>query len=169
MTKSRSILAIVLAAAGMAQAHTAEWPLRANGIGPLRIGMSFANANKAVHGSLTPTPVNLRGSPACDYLPLTGHPGVYVMFINDTLRRVDVTEPASRTEDGIAVGDTAQSVRDRYPDLTSAPQAYVDNEFTLTHVVAHGALAFRFDTQEGKIKTIFAGAPAHVAYIEGCL
>src|SRR5450830_138558 len=71
-------------------ARAADWALRFDGIGPLQIGMRFDAANAALNGSLRSTPVALRPTPRCEQVPVAGHPGVALMFVDEVLERVDV-------------------------------------------------------------------------------
>lgn len=146
-----------------------EWVLRMDGIGPLKIGMSFDDANRASGSTLKRTPPNLRGSVSCDFIPVRRHPGLALMFIDERLARVDVFGHANRTLHGIRVGDAVQSVFSAYPNLEVEPHAYEENEKYLTTTSGDGALALRFETRDGKISQFYAGEEKPVHYIENCL
>jgi hypothetical protein len=160
----------VLSAAAAAAAQTkppAAWELSPDGFGPLKVGMPFAQVRRLVPG-LKPTPIDLRASSTCDQLPLPGHPGVALMFVDDALRRIDLFRPGPHTTRGIQPGDPVARAMRAYPGLAAAPRAYEeeDERFLTTR---SGANAIRFETEKGRIQNIYAGRWAQVRYIEGCL
>lgn len=146
-----------------------DWRLRMDGIGPLKIGMRFDAANHALNDVLERSPEALRPSPSCEMIPVSGHPGVELMFIDDKLSRVDVFEAGIRDEEGIGVGDSANKVLAAYPNVKVQPNAYDDREKYLTVRAKRGPLAIRFETQDGKIGQFYAGEFKSVQFIEHCL
>jgi hypothetical protein len=161
------VLSAAAAAAAAAQAKApAAWRLAPDGFGPLRVGMSFAQVRRLVPG-LTATPLDLRAGAKCDQLPLPGHPGVALMFVDDELRRIDLFRPGPHTMRGIQPGDPVARAMRAYPGLAAAPRAYEEDERFLT--ARSGANAIRFETGKGRIENIYAGRWAQVQYIEGCL
>lgn len=161
-------LTLVLSLAVAAQAAPApasSWRLGPDGYGPFRIGMSFAQVRKLAP-RLRPTEASLLVSPDCDYLPLPGHRGVGLMFIDGRLRRIDLSLPGLRTTRGVGPGDTVSRVLRAYPGLEAVPRAYVENEQTLTRHA--GPNAIRFETLDGRIDDVYAGRWAEVQLIEGC-
>jgi hypothetical protein len=159
----------VLALGGQVAAAPAdEWMLDANGFGPLKIGMSFAQAQHVIGPALRPTEPSLRPSRSCDQLPLSGHPGVALMFVDGVLHRIDIFQPGIRTSRGIAAGDPVDKVSQAYAGLTRTPNAYDEREAYLTAGPEHGR-ALRFETDKGRIGLIYAGDWTQVQYVEGCL
>ena len=165
--------AYLLAAAlgwSMGGAHAADWTVRFDGAGPLKIGMRFDAVNKVLGEHMERTPKALRGSPNCFQLEPARQPGLLLMFVGDVLKRVDVMEEGIQSERGIGLGDPVDKVRQLYGEaVTASPQAYVDSEQTLTVKAGGGQYAIRFDTDNGKVGAIYAGAWKEVQYIEGCL
>jgi hypothetical protein len=157
--------AVILAQAAAAAAGPA-WRLDPEGFGPLKVGMSFAQAHKLAP-RLKATPAGLRASEGCDQLALPGHPGVALMFIDGTLTRIDLFRPGVRTTRGIAPGDRVEQAMRAYPGMAAEPRAYEENERFLTE--RSGDSAIRFATEKGRIDNISAGRWAQVQYIEGCL
>jgi len=159
-------MALTLAAAARSAAMpTSSWRLSPEGYGPFRIGMRFAQVRKLAP-RLRPTEASLLVSPDCDYLPLPGHRGVGLMFIDGRLRRIDLSLAGLRTTRGVGPGDPVSKVLKAYAGLEAAPRAYVENEQTLTHHA--GPNAIRFETLEGRIDDVYAGRWAEVQLIEGC-
>jgi hypothetical protein len=159
-------LALAVAAAAQAETAPADWRLAPDGFGPLKVGMSFAQARKLAPG-LVATPANLRATSGCDQLPLPGHPGVALMFVDGVLDRIDLFEPGLQTTRGIQPGDTVEQAMQAYPGLSAEPRAYEENERFLTK--RSGANAIRFETRNGRIENIYAGRWPQVQYMEGCL
>ena len=157
---------LVLAATAQAEAAPADWRLAPDGFGPLKVGMPFPQVRKLAPG-LAATPADLRASTGCDQLPLPGHPGVALMFVDGVLGRIDLFEPGPRTTRGIKPGDRVEQAMQAYPGLSAAPRAYEENERFLTR--RSGANAIRFETKNGRIDNVYAGRRAQVQYIEGCL
>ncbi|MFL6674073.1 MAG: hypothetical protein ACJ8LG_12385 [Massilia sp.] len=150
-------------------AFAGAWDLRLDGMGPLAIGMPFDSANARVNGVLKRTEAGLLASADCDIVELAGHPGVALMFRDDLLVRIDVSQPGPRTDTGVAVGDPVMRVREAYPRLKSSQHAYGDSEQYLTALSGDGRLAVRFETYNGNISTFYAGRFEAVQFIEGCL
>jgi hypothetical protein len=165
--RTRQVLAacLVLAAAG-AMAAPAAWRLGPDGFGPLKVGMSFAQAHK-VAPRLKATPAGLRASSGCDQLALPGHPGVALMFVDGTLARIDLFRRGPRTTRGIQPGDRVKRAMQVYPGLRAEPNKYDDAERYLTEHTGDGAI--RFETKQGRIDKVYAGRWAQVQYVEGCL
>ena len=161
---------LALAAVTAAQAAQAgairEWKLAPDGFGPLKVGMRFAQVRRLAPG-LRSTPPDLRASSHCDQLPLPGHPGVALMFVDDELKRIDLFHPGPRTTRGVQPGDPVEQALRAYPGLAAKPRAYEEDERFLTG--RSGANAIRFETEKGRIENIHAGRWAQVRYIEGCL
>jgi hypothetical protein len=165
--------ALVLAATGgvmTTPAQAADWTLRFDGAGPLKVGMRYDTVNRVLGSHLERVPVGLRGSLNCFQLKTPQQPGLLLMFVNDILRRLDVLEPAIISERGIGLGDPVEKVLRVYGEAVSAsPQAYDDTEQTLTIKAGAGQYGLRFDTSKGHVAAIYAGGWKEIQYIEGCL
>lgn len=147
---------------------TENWQLRLDGIGPLRVGMRFTEANTQLGNTLERTQVELRPSPGCDYLAVPGHSGIELMFVDDVLRRVDVSSAEIQTTSGIKIGDPVQKVTRIYKNIVITPQDYDESERYFTILSPDKSLAIRFLTSKGKIASFHAGAYRQVQYMEEC-
>jgi hypothetical protein len=146
-------------------AHGAQpWQLRMDGIGPLQVGMRSGEVERLLGHRLEREPPELRASPVCEQVKLPGQ-DIWLMFMNDVLKRVDVAQGAT-TVDGVAPGDPVARVFAVYPKVASAPNG---SERYLTVFSADGTRALRFETGDGKIAFIFAGETREVRFTEGCL
>lgn len=158
-------MALTLATAAPAATPASSWRLSPEGYGPFKIGMRFAQVRKLAP-RLRPTEASLLVSPGCDYLPLPGHRGVGLMFIDGRLRRIDLSQPGLLTTRGVGPGDTVARVLRAYPGLEATPRAYVENEQSLTRHA--GPNAIRFETIKGRIDDVYAGRWAEVQLMEEC-
>jgi hypothetical protein len=146
------------------------WTVRFDGIGPLRFGMRFDEVNARLGQRIERTPPALRARDSCDQIPLDGigRKGIWLMFVDDVFRRVDV-ESGARTEAGIAPGSPVQRVYAAYPHLEEAPRPYLETELSLTVAAPDGRHALRFETEKGSVVLLLAGDAKPVQWIEGCL
>jgi hypothetical protein len=146
------------------------WTVRFDGVGPLRFGMSFNQVNARLGHRLKRTPPAMLATKGCDQLALDGigHKGIWLMFVDDVFRRVDV-EGGGRTAAGIAPGDPVQRVYAAYAGIGSEPRPYVAEELSLTVRAPDGRHALRFETDKGAVAVLFAGDTGPVQWIEGCL
>lgn len=106
-------------------------PLRVTlyGIGPIRAGMSVAEASSSISATLAlPDGVDQTG---CAYLQWPGGPdGVSIMVENLTIARVDVRSETMATEEGARVGDTVERINTLYPGrVTASPHKYTDGQY----------------------------------------
>lgn len=168
MIRSRVALAAVFAIVTSA-ANAADWTLRFDGIGPLKVGMTFDEANVQMEKRLRRTPDDLRPSASCDYLETPGHPGVNLMFIDDKLARVDVSRRDAPVRGNVAIGGDERSLLPAYAGASKAPGAYDASETEWTVLSADGALAIRITTADHHIAGAIGGEAKAVAYIEECL
>lgn len=93
-----------------------------------------------------------------------------LMFIEDVLTRIDVTQPGIRTAAGIGVGDPVSRVREAYGRaIKDEPDFYDDRERYLTISSGDGRYLIRFMTSDSKVSAIISGTAKSVQYVEGCL
>lgn len=168
MTRARVALAIAFVLA-TSSANAADWTLRFDGIGPLKVGMTFDEANAQLQKRLRRTPDELRGSKTCDYLETPGHPGTNLMFIDDKLARVDVSRRGARVRGGVVIGGDERSLLPAYAAARKAPGAYDTSETEWTVTAPDGRTAIRISTAGHHIAAAIGGESKAVGYIEECL
>jgi hypothetical protein len=147
------------------------WVVGFDGVGPLRFGMSFDDVNARLGHRLKRTSPEQLATAGCDQVSLDGigHKGIWLMFVDDVFRRVDV-EAGARTAAGIAPGQPVRRVYAAYPKVDTQPRPYEEEaELSLTVLSRDGRRALRFETAKGKVDNFFAGDRAQVRWIEGCL
>ena len=141
-----------------------------HGIGPLRAGMTFAEADAALGGALlVPVGVDTTG---CDYLVWDGGPsGVHVMFDQHHVARVDVDTASIATAAGARVGDDEARIKRLYPgQVTVTPHKYEDGHYLTVTPQAPADKGYRliFETAGGRVTRYRAGVLPSVEYVEGC-
>ena len=139
------------------------------GLGPLRVGMTIAEATAALGGALV-VPANADTS-GCDYVQWRGAPpGVMVMVDEHRVARVDVDSAGVATAAGARVGDSEERVKGLYPGrVVVSPHKYEDgNYLTVTPDASDTTYAIVFETSKGRVTRYRAGRRPQVEYVEGC-
>ena len=145
------------------------WVVRTDGVGPVKVGMSLAQLNTAVHDHFSMP--KEKGDQGCFYANPRNHPQVAFMIEDGHLVRVDVTKRGIQTADGVQVGDSEARAKQIYGSkLEVAPSQYSGDEggHYLTLRSSDGRYGFRFETEKGKITTFYSGTYAAIRYVEGC-
>lgn len=102
----------------------------------------------------------------CFYVTAAKHPQVSFMIENRRLVRVDVDKSGVATADGVQVGDSEERVKQVYGSrLKVEPHHYTDGHYL---TLRNGNYGIRFETDEGKVSTFYAGTFEAIQYIEGC-
>jgi hypothetical protein len=152
---------------GDSAAAASVWRLSASGIGPVRVGMTVAEAALALHEAETPP-----ATEECAYVGLSGLPaGVSLMTEAGRIVRVDVDDSSAvATAEGARVGATEAGVLALYPGARVEPHKYEDGHYL---VVIPGAPAdtlhrLVFETARGVVTRFRGGLAPAVEYVEGC-
>ena|ERR1035441_3494437 len=142
------------------------WVIRQDGVGPVKIGMSLSQLNTALHARFA-MPQN-KEDQGCFYVTATKHPQVSFMIENGRLVRIDVDKTGVPTTEGVQVGDSEEHAKQVYgPQLKIEPHHYTDGHY-LTVGSKSGGHGIRFETENGKIATFYAGTFEAIQYVEGC-
>jgi hypothetical protein len=143
--------------------------VRFDGIGPVKVGMSLPQLNAALHEHFTEP--KEKDDQGCFYLTPKDHGGVSFMIENGKLVRVDVGTVGIATAKGVQVGDSEARVKALYgSSLDISPSQYSGDEggHYLTMRSPDQQYGIRFETEEGKVTTFYAGSYEAVQYVEGC-
>lgn len=138
------------------------------GIGPLKAGMTFAEADAALGGALlVPVGVDTTG---CDYLVWDRGPyGVHVMFDEHRVARVDIDTSGIATAAGARIGDDEARIKRLYPgQVTVTPHKYEDGHYLTVTPAADKRFRIIFETSGGRVTRYRAGMMPSVEYVEGC-
>jgi len=146
-----------------------DWRVRPEGVGPVRIGMTLAQIREALHGELKEDDPH-SGSEDCFYVQSKQHPGTEFMILDGKLARTDVSEARIFTPEGIQVGDSEVKVRKLYGSRVKVSRhQYFDNGNYLTVLAPDRRYGIRFETDNGKVTSYYAGLARAIEYVEGCL
>lgn len=163
------VLAVLAAGAAAPGRGT---PLTPDGWGPLRIGMSEAEAVRRFKLKV-PSSDDGVSSPACRELTFPdGGPDLVVMAEDGKITRISAfSDSTTKTDRGFGLGAREADIRRAYgPSLEVGPHKYDDPPaHYLTAWAVRGKRGVRYETnQQGLVTTIHAGGPS-IEYVEGCL
>jgi len=143
------------------------WQLSEAGIGPVRVGMTVAEASALLPGS-APHP----STEECAYVGLSGlPPGVSLMTEGGRIVRVDADDSSTvATARGARVGWTEAQVLARYPGARVQPHKYEDGHYLVVIPGAPADTVHRivFETARGVVTRFRGGVTPAVEYVEGC-
>jgi hypothetical protein len=146
---------------------TSASPLRFDGLGAVRVGMTLDQASNAIGARLTVEPDSGPDPSQCGYTIPPGTYGIAFMVVDGRIARVDVANADVRTEAGIRLGSTERQVRAVYPGMRSQPHPY-DQQGRYLVVDQPGPYALLFETHLGRVESFRSGFDGPVGYIEGC-
>jgi len=167
MISGRVVVFGVLAVLSISSSFASDdWVVSQNGVGPVKIGMSLSQLNTALREKFT-MPQN-KEDQGCFYVTATKHPHVSFMIENGHLVRVDVEKVGIATAEGVQVGDSEEHAKQIYgPRLKIEPHQYTDGHYLTVWSKSDG-YGIRFETENGKIETFYAGTFEAIQYVEGC-
>jgi uncharacterized membrane protein len=145
-------------------APDSRWRITARGLGPVRVGMTVAEASAALG-------MPLAGADAageCIYVrPSRELAGVMFMVVNGAIARVDVSAGDVATEEGVRVGDSSESVRELYAGrVTASPHKYTDGQYLTIAPDAQHRIVFEIERQQ--VTRYRGGRLPEVEWVEGC-
>ena len=145
-----------------------------NGIGPVRVGMTVAEASKAA-GTRLIREAGYEPNASCFYVKPQGEPkGIGFMVTGDRIARVDVWRSNHQitTLKGAKNGDTEARIKSLYPgQIQVTPHKYVHNGHYLTFVpkdTVDRSYRVVFETDGKRVTQFRSGKLPEVEYIEGC-
>ncbi len=150
-----------------AEAKVDAWAVSSMGAGPVRIGMTAAQADSAAGGRLTPK----TGFGDCGYArPSDAPAGLAFMIARDTVARVDVDSAGVETAEGVKVGDPEGLVWQRYSEIQVQPGKHAADTL-LVIAPARGPSEQRrliFVVAKGVVRGFRAGRLPEVEWVERC-
>jgi hypothetical protein len=156
----RHILPVV-AVLLMAAAPPTE--LSPDGLPPLTLGMTVAQAGKALGKPLTVDYAD--ESKACGQVLDPRYRTTALMFVDGKLARIDVRRRGLSFK-GVSVGSTEAEVRAAFPKLTVEPHKYTDGRYLNVKLSPDtGAV---FETDKAKVTRFRLGSFPAVSWVEGC-
>ena len=141
------------------------WAVSARGAGPVRIGMTRAQAEAAVGAPLEGGAGD--SGAACAYLRSPASPdGLLFMLSGGTIARVDVTRAGVPTDAGVEVGSSETQVHTAYgPAVAISPHKYTDGRYL---TVMSGANGLVFESDGQWVTRYRGGRVPEVEWVEGC-
>jgi hypothetical protein len=155
---------------GAGHDSVSEVALNEDGLGPVQVGMTLAEAVNM--GLLNENP-NMKKE--CDFVfPAVGAgvpDNIGVMIVKGKVARIDVDTGSVTTEDGAKIGDTEDRIKTIYDgDVQIEPHKYIPGGHYMIVMgdSASAGKAIVFETN-GKVVTNFrAGRLPEVKWVEGC-
>ena len=142
------------------------WAVTLHGAGPIRFGMTVAQASGALGTTIGASPQG------CDYASMPGAPaGMRFMVVDGRIVRADVDSAGLPSDRGAAVGMAAADVQRLYGDsLAVVPHKYDTAGRYLVFAPPTGDTAYRvlFETSGDRVVRYRAGRVPEVEWVEGC-
>lgn len=140
------------------------WTVRADGIGPIRVGMPVGRA-LGRPASSPAEPIE-----GCTFVYSSAAPeGTALMVVDDTVARVDVESGATATAAGVRIGDPVEAVRRAYGSVEARPHEYVRGEYLVVRPPGADARhRIVFETDGRRVMRFRAGRLPEVQWVEGC-
>lgn len=137
---------------------------------PLRVGMSEAEARRALGMPASSSASSSASSGECRYLDTKGKSRVYVMLIRDTVARLDVRDSTLATEAGARIGDPEARVLELYRGrVATQPHKYVSGgRYLVVSSPADTAQRLVFETDGKRVTSYRVGRMPEVMWVEGC-
>jgi hypothetical protein len=143
-----------------------DWAITLHGAGPIRFGMSVAEASGAMGATIGAAPQG------CDYASIPGAPvGMRFMVVEGRIVRVEVDSAGLPSDRGAGVGMSEAEVQGRYGDsLQIMPHKYDTAGHYLVHAPGAPDTAYRvlFETDGARVTRYRAGQLPEVQWVEGC-
>jgi hypothetical protein len=139
----------------------------ARGAGPVRVGMTVAEARQATgEGSITADSINRE----CDYIRPSGLPeGISLMVVEGVVSRIDVSAPGITTAEGAGIGDLESQIDSLYgTSVIRRPHKYTDGSYLIVPAAGDTAYQLVFETDGSTVTTYRAGMMPMVQWVEGC-
>lgn len=142
-----------------------QWSVTEEGIVPIRVGMSVAEASQVSGLKLTPVGSDTN----CHYVKAEGGPpGVSLMVVDDHIARVDVEDPSVATSVGAHIGDSEERIKRLYLNQVEVtPHKYTEGHY-LTVTPSGSSYRIVFETDGEKVTRYRAGRMPEVSWVEGC-
>ena len=157
-------------AGNSAASAPSQWVVTPRGIGPVHAGMTRAEAEAAIGGSLAIQSDS--DWKDCAYIPDDLlPPGVGVMIENGVVARVEIDSGGIATAEGARIGDTEDAIRQLYHGhVVVTPHKYTEGHYFTVVPLAAADSMYRivFETDGRRVTQYRAGRLPAVDYVEGC-
>ncbi len=149
--------------------------LTVDGIRPIKVGMTVAEASKAAGTPLVSLDVNGRPLPpnwgGYTIEPKDSPKGIFFLVVFGRIARVDLGNRQITTQCGAKIGDTEARIKALYPgQIQVTPDKYVESLHNLTLVPKDSKdsnYRIVFKTYGSRVTSIRSGKIPEVEYVEG--
>lgn len=156
-------LVLVLCSTGVASALSRKARITTGGLGPVKIGMTERQVEKAAKRRINRQ--GGAGAESCTTAELGDKTSG--LFTGDRLARIYVRTRRYATRSGIRIGDSEEDVLETYPgDIVTEPHTYDPNGSYLKLVDGNRKVVF--ETDGSKVTDISTGRKPEIDYVEGC-
>jgi len=140
----------------------------AEGLAPVKIGMTKAQAAKALGHSLEINSEASEDEASCSQAENPTNGKIGYMFHGFRVVRIDVEDKNVTTPEGATVGSSEARLKKLYGKrATFSPHPYLGDEgHYVTVTYSHTKMIF--ETDKGRVTSFRVGLPGPVDYIEGC-
>lgn len=147
-----------------------EQPIMFQGIGPVRVGASLAEASLAAGEQFVEASAEPSGSDGCYHVRFKSSPSVLFMIEQGRITRVETADPQVRTHSGVRVGDSEARVRSVYGGrLEVTGHKYDESGHYMIVRSADKRHALVMETDGKTVVYVRAGIEPSAEYVEGCL
>jgi len=146
---------------------TENTPVSIDGIGPIKIGMTSAEADRAA-GIHIAVPGDTTG---CRFgLPQAGPAGLSFMLTDGIIVRIDVVDNVRiATAAGAHVGSSEADIERLYaPHLTATPHKYQEGHYLTVTDPNYPEFRYVFETNGKTVSAFRAGRVPEVEFVERC-
>lgn len=141
-----------------------------NGMGPVRVGMTVAEASRAAGTRLVA--LGDRGDGSCFYVkPQSQRNDFGFMVINGRISRVDIIKGGVTTLKGAKIGDTEARIKSLYPgQIKVTPHKYTNGHYLTFVPKDRSDRNYRvvFETDGDRVTQFRSGKLPEVEWVEGC-
>ena len=145
----------------------ADSTAHARGFGPVRAGMTLAEAERALGAAL----ISHQTEP-CYFVVIDGRPDVAFMIIDGRIARLDVRRQATvKTAEGAGIGDSEARIHALYPGRVQVqPHEYTDGHYLVVTPESPADSTYRtiFETDGERVLRYRTGRLPEVSWVEGC-
>ena len=139
----------------------------AQGAGPVRVGMTVAEARQATGEAIVTEDSIIR---ECDYVRLSGLPdGISLMVVEGIVSRIDVSSAGITTAEGARIGDSESRIDSLYGNsVVRQPHEYTDGSYLIVPATGDTSYRLVFETDGNAVTKYRAGLLPMVQWVEGC-
>jgi hypothetical protein len=167
---TRALVTILISSS--AGQTAAKWAVSFDGCGPIRIGMTVPQAEKAAGFKLPMDEQQAGEAESCYFAENEDKlPGVELMIEEGKISRIDVFGRTDKAPGGGRIGMTEARIKQLYPRIAIEDSHYTDGH-ELIQRSPDGRFHLLFETDESAAKVVVGfrvGLPEPVGYVEGCL